>query len=116
MPEEKPGPRVKFHYIKSSQFRVVHVDGFIGGPTPRLGVHMAIYSERVAIPQQVEHVLKDDGSLGEEVVANRVSKEGIVREVEVDAVMDLDTAKALQTWLGEQIAIIESVRLKTLQT
>jgi len=109
MTEEKP-TRIKFHYIKSSQFRVVHVDGFIGGPTPRLDLHVAIFSERAAIPQQIEHVVKEDGSLGEEIAANRIGKDGIVREVEFDAVMDLDVAKAFQKWLGEQIMTIESVR------
>src|SRR3989442_6878794 len=44
---------VTFHYIKSSQFRVVHADGIIGGVTPRGLIHIAVFSERPAIPQVI---------------------------------------------------------------
>jgi hypothetical protein len=104
MTDEKP-TSIKFHYIKSAQFRVIHVDGMIGGLTPRAGIHIALYSERPAIPQQTVQALKEDGTLGDEVVDRRVGKEGVVREMEVDAIMDADVARALHAWLGEQLGI-----------
>jgi hypothetical protein len=99
---------IRFHYIKSPQFRVVHADGIIGGPTPKLNLHLAFYSERVAIPQQTVHTVKD-GVLGEEVLEQRVGRDGIVREVEVDTIMDIATARVLHTWLGDQLKIIEQL-------
>jgi len=96
-----PPDKITFYYIKSPQFRVVHVDGVSGGPTPSgRGIHIAFFSERVAIPQQTTQSVGPDGALGPEIPGTRFGKEGIVRELEVDAILDLDTAKAFQLWLG----------------
>ena len=42
---------LRFFYIKAYNFRVVHVDGVIGGITPKGLLHLAVFSERAAIPQ-----------------------------------------------------------------
>jgi hypothetical protein len=99
--------RVTFFYIKSNQFRVIRVDGAHGGVTPRLQIQMALYSERLPIPQQAIHELKD-GKLVEPAV-DQIGKEGIVREVEVEGLMDVDTAKSLVAWLTDCIARAEKV-------
>jgi hypothetical protein len=105
--------RVKFHYIKSLQFRVIHVDGVIGGPMPSgQGIHMALFSERPAIPQQVEQAVEPDGKLGAEIEGSRIGKDGIAREMEIDAMMNLRTAKLLYSWLAMQIAILDKVQEK----
>ena len=48
--ERKRPDKIRFHYLKSPHFMTVHVDGAIGGPTPRGLLHAAVYAERVAIP------------------------------------------------------------------
>lgn len=108
--ESTPGPdRICFDYIKSGSFRVIHADGVIGGLTPRLDVHMDFWSERFPIPQQVTHLVNKDGTLGEEVKADRKSRKSIVREVEAGVVMDLETAKEFRDWLTERINHIEKI-------
>ena len=103
--DEEPRPRhVRFDYIKGQFFRVIHADGVVGGLTPRLDVHMDFWSERFPIPKQVVHALKEDGSLGEEVKAERQTRDAIVREVEAGVVLDVETARALRDWLNERIA------------
>src|SRR5438874_1780807 len=95
---------VRFDYIKSNLFRVIHADGVVGGLTPRLDIHMDFWSERFPIPQRVVHTLTDDGTLGEELKTERLTREGIVREVEAGVVLDLEVAKAFREWLTDRIA------------
>ena len=105
---EKP-QEVSFHYIKSNLFRVVHVDGAIGGASPRGLIQINFYSERQPIPKQTVHALVDD-KLGEEIRERRISRDGIVREIEVGAMLDLNGAMSLYVWLEEHIKILQSVK------
>jgi hypothetical protein len=108
MTDEKPNT-LKFHYIKSTLFRVVHVDGLYGGPTPKGDIQLTFYNERVAIPQQTAQVLNADGTLGPEVAEGRIGREGIVRELEVSAILDVETARGLRDWLTDQLKAVEQL-------
>jgi len=110
-PEGAPD-RVKFDYIKSNFFRVVHADGVFGGLTPRLDIHMDLWSERFAIPKETVHQLKPDGTLGEELREERVVQDAIVREVEVGVVIDVGLAKSMIDWLQDKIDQIEEAQKK----
>jgi hypothetical protein len=110
--ERKRPESVRFHYIKSPHFLTVHVDGAIGGPTPRGLLHAAIYAERAAIPTSTVQPVLADGRLGDEIQAERVGKEGVVRELQVDLVMDLPAAQSLYKWLGEHVGKLEALLKK----
>ena len=102
--------KVRFDYIKSNFFRVIHVDGVHGGLRPSgTAIHMALFSERNAIPQ-TEEVQITDGRIGPPVHVE--GRHAIVREVEVDAIVDLGTAVALRDWLSNMIGIMESISKK----
>ena len=105
MSEEFPSS-FEFHYLKSNSFRVVHCDGVWGGTTPRGYITMSFYSERAPIPRRIIHEFKPEGILGQET--GRDSREGIIREVEVEVMMDLAVAKSLIPWLEEKIQALES--------
>lgn len=120
MPDSPTSPRatfpqsddkVKFYYEKGNFFRVIHVDGAVGGLTPTLDVFLSIYNQRAPIPQVSVQKIAASGHLGEEVMEDRVQKDGVFREVEVGLVMNLSVAKALQQWLAEKIELAE----KTIQ-
>ena len=96
---------IKFHYIKNSNFRVIHTDGVIGSITPANLIHMSLFSERPCIPQEVIYEVLPDGVLGEPV--EQVSKDGFVREIDIDAVFSLEAAKSFHDWLGKHIAQVE---------
>ncbi len=100
-----PHQQITFHYLKSTQYRVVHIDGAIGGVTPSGFIHFSMYNERSAIPREQVFSVDKDGVLGN--VEQTVSREGIVREMEVDAIMSLATAKSLRDWLTDQIIKLE---------
>jgi len=99
--DNKARKEIAFHFIKSPQFRVIHADGVIGGLTPNNNIHFALFSERLAIPQEVIHTINPDGSLGGE--RKPKGKEGIVREMDVDVVMSLETAVVVHEWLTKRI-------------
>ena len=101
-------PSIIFDYIKSPVFRTIRADGAIGGPTPTGHIHFALYNERQAIPRQVVHTLNADGTLGPEISERRVSRPGIVRDMDVDVFMSVDVAENFCNWLREQIQTIRA--------
>jgi hypothetical protein len=103
----KPPSAVTFHYVKANHFRVIHGDGIIGCVTPRALIHFAVFSERQAIPQTMTHTLSPDGKLGE--MTSATGKDGIVRELETDVFMNLDTARTFHQWLGERVKELENI-------
>lgn len=98
---------VKFFYIKNQAFRVIHVDGAIGGVTPRGHLHLAMYSERPAIPQATAHSLSDDGTLSEPQEIE--GKAGIIRELDIDMIMSKQVAIELRDWLTKHLELIDSL-------
>ena len=108
MADQIPSQQVLFHYIKSNEFRVIHADGAVGGLTPRLWVQMALYSERIPIPQRQVFQVAEDGTVNDPPLEVE-TKGGIVREVEAEVLMDINTAKALARWLDAQVAKAEQL-------
>ena len=105
-------PSIRFHYIKSNAFRVIHADGVFGGPSPgsTRQLNVSFFSERAAIPTMVEHSLTDlgDGIMQMGNVVATEGKQGVVREVEAGVVMSLAMAKKLHAWLDEKIRAMEA--------
>ena len=101
---------IAFDYIKSSCFRVIRVDGAHGGITPRGDViQIALFNERRPIPQREEYDIKDGKLTGKSNVKQR---DAFIREVEVEALMSLDVARAIYTWLGDNIELAEQIAKK----
>lgn len=98
---------IKFDYIKSNSFRVIHVDGFHGGPSPRPGVQVCAFSERWPIPQQTIHSMDASGMVSGEIKEQRVSRDAIVREVEFEMMMSVDVARSLRDFLSQKLASID---------
>lgn len=93
-------PEISVHLIKANGFRVIHADGVWGGISPNANIHMSLYSERRPLPREVTYTFTDDGKLEE---TGRDTRSGVVREIEMDAVMSLDTAVSIRDWLNEKI-------------
>ena len=104
------GEKIKFHYEKSNLFRVIHVDGAIGGLTPTLDLFISIYNQRAPIPKLTVQKISPGGQLGDEVTEERIQKDGVFREVEVGLVMNLNVAKALNQWLVDKIELAEKTQ------
>jgi hypothetical protein len=104
IPAPQLNREIETHFEKGNFFRVVHVDGCYGGITPRGTLHMAVYSERTAIPESTKISFSPEGQPGPEIVTE--SKQGVIRELEVDLVMDINVAVAVHTWLRDQVEIL----------
>ena len=102
------GSNVRFSYIKSNFFRVLHVDGAIGGVTPQGFIHCALYNERQAIPQITEHELIDN-KLGGDATRTE-GRVGFVREVEADLIISRNVAGELRDWLTRQIEMLDKLK------
>jgi len=100
--------KINFDYIKSNQFRVVDVDGAHGGLTPNAQrIQMALFSERAPIPKRETYKL-EKGRLGGKLITKE-ERDAIIREVEVEALMDLETAKRIVNWLKDKINVAEKL-------
>lgn len=106
-------PVLRYDYIKGNLYRIVHADGVVGGIAPSGNLVFSFFNERLAIPQQVTHsiVLEGEGvaKIAEEIRSQRVTRESLVREVEVGIVMDFNNVESLHRWLGEQLEKLRSV-------
>ena len=92
---------LNFDYIKSNQFRVVHADGVHGGVCPKgRSIQIAFFNERQPIPKRETYNL--DGMKLAGLKKSDV-RDAIIREVEVEVLLDLDTATSLYKWLGDKI-------------
>ena len=107
-PEKDTPSEIAFHLIKGNLFRVIYVDGVYGGVTPRGDFRVAVFNERNPLPDTMVHSVTSEGTLGPEMPERRVVRNGIVREVEADLVMNYGTAKVVHKWLGEKITAFEA--------
>lgn len=99
--------KVSFDYIKSNYFRVIRVDVAHGGVTPKGNmIQMALFSERQSIPKKETFAL-ENGQLGERTGIEK--REAIIREVEIEMIMDLPTAKSISSWFREKIELAEKM-------
>ena len=104
LPEE-----VEIHYIKAAGFRVIHADGVWGGPTPRGYISMSFFSERTPIPKRMVYDVPKSGIIkGDAPPKETEARQGIVREVEADVMVDLETAKSFLRWLQQKVDVLES--------
>ncbi len=111
--EAKPLPEtINFDYLKSAQFRVVHADGAFFALTGQAGVTISFFAERQPIPRRVTHKVNRDGSLGDELVDQRVVRDAIIRDTEVAVTMSADTARRVREKLDEILKQVEQLTAK----
>jgi len=101
--------KIKFYYVKSNHFKSFFANGAYGGLGPNGLINIAFYIERPAIPKAIVHDLEPDGKLGKEITSEREGKSGVIREVDCNIMMDLNTAKTIRGWLDRHITMLEKV-------
>lgn len=101
--------QLPIHFIKSTCFRVVHANGVWYGGDNQGNLHLTFFNERNPIPQKVVVNVDEHGSVVGEDLSQRNSKQGIVREMEVDVVLSFQVAQELYLTLGENLKAIQAV-------
>src|ERR1700737_3167553 len=114
-PLKGPGENeVAFDYIKAHDFRVIWVDGVVGGPTPHGHIHCAVYAERTALPRRqvfrIEELQGGMGRLGPEVLEKQISRGSIVREMACDLFLSAQGAESLAHWLLSQVETLKKAK------
>lgn len=98
---------VRFKHTQSSQFRIVHVDGFYGGPTPTGLLFTNVYTLLPPLPTEILQEVMANGVLGKEL--SRQVEAAIERRFEVGLLMDASVTRALRDWLSQQLEVLESI-------
>ena len=113
---ESPSESLSFNsdtlpVIKETQapeFRVIFCEGCEGGSTPSGLITMGVYSQYLGRPEKKLVVADEEaGSLREEP-ADRNAPIVIVREFQAQMLFNLETARAIHSWLGASIQSMEN--------
>jgi hypothetical protein len=112
MPEEKnPEPetlkQIGIHYQRSRHYRTIHADGAQIGMTPRGQVQFTLFSDQKPMPEFVLHQITQ-GTLGPPL--EQVVKDGAIREVEVNVIMDVESATSFMSVLQTTLNQIENLK------
>lgn len=97
------------HFVKSSCFRVVHASGVWYGGDSQKNLHLTFFNERTPIPRKMVVNLNEQGMVVGEEVLKRESKEGVVREMEVDIVFSIPSALEFYRTLGENLKSLKAI-------
>ena len=91
--DAKAVPEIR--YEESSELRVFHCHGAIGGPTPKGFFAMSLYAERYGLPDKAVLEVDAEGNVTERLEG----KVEIVRRVEATVLLTVDEAGSLGRWL-----------------
>lgn len=113
--EEDQAPRqITFEYNQSNSFRVVHVEGATASVTPKADINISFWSEHHSIPLAITYEVSPEGALGREI--ERITRNTIVREIEVSMSMSIDTARSiielLETVVKQAVTQIKQIQDK----
>lgn len=101
--------QIEFNYIKGNHFRVIHADGIMSNGTPRGNLFLGFYSERFPLPDSQTFEINEEGRVTSEVIEKRkINSNGIMREVEVGVMLDIEVAKVLVLSLSQLIRQVEA--------
>ncbi|HEY3852889.1 MAG TPA: hypothetical protein VGO67_00685 [Verrucomicrobiae bacterium] len=101
--------QLPIHFIKSSHFRVVHACGaWYGGDSER-NLHLTFFNERTAIPKKMVLNVNEQGMIVGEDVQLRDSKEGVIREMEVDIIFSVPAAVEFYKTLGDNLKRLNAI-------
>lgn len=99
------------HFLKNSDYRTIFATGFIGGPTPNGLINIHVLTDRNPIPRSITM----DMTQNPPKETDKDTKVGMIREVPVGLLLDINTAISLKEWLEKQISTITEIQ-KTLNT
>ncbi len=107
---EKSATEVIFKYIFSNDYNPKYANGVYGGISTSADIVANFYFERHALPMSVSHLVQPNGSIGDMIANDPIDlQKSMVRVIENGVILNLNTAKALHSWLGEQIILAEKL-------
>lgn len=102
---------VKFIHKKPDDYEIIPANGAWGGLTPRGDFICNFFTEYYEIPEELEHELEEDGSLGP-IIRKEGEVRTVIREFQIGVLMNKEQAVNLANWILEKVAQIEKEGLK----
>ena len=99
-------PPVETRFVRSTLCRVIHADSAWGGPTYQGNIHMALYSEYVALPDGTTISVNEQGKPEEKSAGGGT----VIREIEADVILSLMGAIAIRDWLSARIIDLQGIQ------
>lgn len=97
---------VKYKY--ADDYNPQYVNGAQGGINVQGEIVANFYFERVPMPNSITHEVTKEGKLGNFVATDPEDlTKSVLRYVQSGIVMNIDVAKQIHKWLGNQIALRE---------
>jgi len=109
--QDETPEKLKLKLVKSNLFRLIHVDSVWGGLSPNGdSINMNLCNQRFPIPQKLVYELEKDGSFENEINEERIQEDDVdvEWEIEVSAMMNIETAKTLIEWLKNMVEQAEN--------
>lgn len=97
----------EYHYLKINDFKTYFSTGVIGGPNLSGLLDLNFFVDRPTVPRITFHKIVDHKINPME--SNREGRNGSIRELQCGVILDLNTAKALYSWLGRHIDALEKI-------
>lgn len=102
--------QIKFKYKFSKDYNPIYVNGAHGGLTGRDEIIVNFFLERQGLPISQTHSITEDGKLGDETSREPEDySESMIRYVSTGVVLNLESAKSIYDWLGNQIKNLEKI-------
>ena len=99
-----------FKYIFQYDYNPIYVNGAHGGISPRGELVMNFYLERQPLPNEIVHEITPAGTIGPETAVDPSDlTRSLVRQVINGVVVNYQTARELQYWLGEKLKEMEAL-------
>lgn len=99
----KPNRTISIEYNKSSIYRAIHADGFVGGPTSFGLMSISVYSEYSGFPKEQKLEINDENVLQKEIYGQTDS---IERLVESTLIISPVVTVSLMLWLNDNIKLM----------
>jgi len=105
----KKAHSIKIKYVFSDDYNPVHATGALGGPAPNGDIIVNFFIERMPLPKSQTVSITPEGKLGE-ILANEPDDypDTIVRAITAGLILNLNAARSLHEWLGNNIKAVES--------
>jgi hypothetical protein len=100
---------ITFTYRYSPDYRPEIAMGIWGGINPKGLIEMNFYTEHQPLPETTTHKLEEGTLIGKPISRTPEKPQGLVRVIKQGILIDLATAKSIQSWLTEKIKTLEEM-------
>jgi hypothetical protein len=107
---EQPEKTFNILFFRAPFFRTIQADGAWGRISPANSIHLSLFNDCGPLPAVAHHKIGADGKLSGGMSLSIQPGTDLIRQVEVDVVLSLESAKAVRDTLENFIKILEDMK------